>query len=99
MKEKRTSRILNDQSYLLGLSYNDITGVGIFLLFLMISGKALKIEVGFWGLSTAVGILISLIPIRMQFRRKIIRDSLLYVFRNGVFDVSKYRRNNKRKWP
>lgn len=95
MREKRTSRILNDQSYLLGLSYNDITSVGLFLLFIMILGKAIGIEIGFWGLSLSVGVLVALIPIRLQFRRKIIRDCLLYLLRNGVLRVSKNSRNNK----
>lgn len=95
MREKRTSRILNDQNYLLGLSYNDITAVGIFLLFLVIAAKAISVELGFWSISVAVGILIALIPIRMQFRRKIIRDSLNYLLCNGVLHVSKNRRNHK----
>lgn len=92
MREKRTSRILNDHSYLLGLSYNDITAVGIFLLCLIIAAKSMSIELGFWSISISVGILIALIPIRLQFRRKIIRDSLNYLMRNGVLRVSKNNR-------
>jgi hypothetical protein len=96
MREKRTSRILNDQTYFLGLSYNDITGVGIFVLLLLIVGKFFKIEFGFWALSIAGIMLGFLIPIRMQFRRKIIRDALQYLVQNGVFNVSKNRRIKKR---
>lgn len=89
MREKKTSRILNDQSYFLGLSYNDITFSGVFLLVLIILGKIFKIQSQMWALILTVSLLMFLIPIRMKFRRKIIRDSIKYLLVNGVQNVSK----------
>lgn len=92
MRERKTSRVLNDESYFLGLSYNDISGAGIFLLVLILIFKFLEIKNMVWALVITIVILASLIPIRVSFRRKIIRDSLKYFFRNGVLHVSKNHR-------
>lgn len=89
MKERKTSRVLNDESYLLGLSFFDITGAGLFLLFLMIVGKMIGIQSMFWALTLTVCVLIFLVPIRLKFRRKIVRDSIQYIFLEGVRNVSK----------
>lgn len=93
MRERKTSRVLNDESYFLGLSYNDISGAGVFLLGLIILFKALDIKNMIWALLITILVLGSLIPIRLQFRRKIIRDSFQYLLRNGVIRVSKNNRN------
>lgn len=93
MRDRKTSRVLNDESYFLGLSYTDISGAGIFLLGLMILFKALEIKNMIWALMLSIGLLGLLIPIRMTFRRKIIRDSFQYLIKNGVMYVSKNRRN------
>lgn len=89
MRERKTSRILNDESFVLGLSYNDITGAALFQLGLIILFKALGIENMIWTLFITISVLAALVPIRMSLRRKIIRDSLKYVFKNGVIHVSK----------
>lgn len=93
MKERKTSRVLNDESYFLGLSYNDITGAGLFLLGLILLSKALGIKSMLWALMVTITALVMLIPIRLKFRRKILRDSIKYIFSNGVNHVSKNRRN------
>ncbi|MFP5519668.1 MAG: hypothetical protein ACLGGX_07170 [Bdellovibrionia bacterium] len=93
MRERKTSRVLNDESYFLGLSYNDISGAGVFLLGLIILFKALDIKNMIWALLITILVLASIIPIRLQFRRKIIRDSFQYLLRNGVIRVSKNHRN------
>lgn len=93
MRERKTSRVLNDESYFLGLSYTDISGAGVFLLGLMVLFKALDIKNTIWALLITVGVLAMLIPIRMTFRRKIIRDSIQYLLKNGVIRVSKNNRN------
>lgn len=93
MRERKTSRVLNDESFFLGLSYNDISGAGIFLLGLIILFKSLGIQNMIWALLISIAALAVLIPIRMSFRRKIIRDALKYLFKNGVLNVSKNRRN------
>lgn len=93
MRERKTSRVLNDESYFLGLSYNDITGAGILLLGLLLVSKLLGIKSMLWALMITVSVLIMLIPIRLRFRRKILRDSFKYIFTHGVSHVSKNRRN------
>lgn len=95
MRKIKTSRILNNDSYFLGLSYNDISLIGVLLLCLILVGKVLKIESQFWALIVTVSFLFFLVPIRMKFRRKIIRDSIKYLFFKGVCSVSRNRRNNK----
>lgn len=93
MRERKTSRVLNDESYFLGLSYNDITGAGIFLLALLLVSKALGVKSMLWALMLTISALVMLIPVRLRFRRKILRDALKYVLTNGVNHVSKNRRN------
>lgn len=88
MRNLKTSRVLNDDSYLMGLSFGDITMVGMILLGLLIIGKAVGMTSMLWALVLAVSLLIALIPIRLRFRRKIIRDSLGYVRLKGVRRVS-----------
>lgn len=93
MRERKTSRVLNDESYFLGLSYGDITGTGVFLLVLLLAGKALGIQSMLWALVLSVTVLFLLIPIRLKFRRKIIRDSIKYLFSQGVYVATKNNRN------
>lgn len=93
MRERKTSRVLNDESYFLGLSYNDITGAGILLLALLLVSKALGVKSMLWALMITISVLVMLIPVRLRFRRKILRDALKYVLTNGVNHVSKNRRN------
>lgn len=93
MKDRKTSRILNDESYFLGLSYTDISGAGFFLLLLILILKAFGFQNMFWALIITIVVLSSLIPIRLSFRRKIIRDSMQYLIKNGVIRVSKNHRN------
>lgn len=92
MRDRKTSRVLNDESYFLGLSYNDISGAGIFLLALIMIGKMIGIQSQLWALVVTVSILFFLIPVRLKYRRKIIRDSFKYLFTQGVINVSKNRR-------
>lgn len=89
MRTYKTSRVLNDEAAFMGLSYMDITGAGIFLLSLMMLGKAVGIQSMLWALVMVITALCLLIPIRMNFRRKIIRDAFLYVFKKGTNHVSK----------
>ncbi|MFM6927188.1 MAG: hypothetical protein ACKOX6_01920 [Bdellovibrio sp.] len=93
MKERKTSRVLNDESYFLGLSYNDITGAGILLLGLLLLSKIIGVKSMLWALMFTISVLVMLIPIRLGYRRKILRDSLKYLLKNGVTHVSKNRRN------
>jgi hypothetical protein len=92
LRARRTSRVLNDDSYLLGLSYGDISGAGIFLLVLLFAGKALKFDSQLWALMLSVAVLGVMIPVRMKFRRKIIRDGVIYlILKDKVYVKKDYR--------
>ena len=95
MKDRKTSRVLNDDSVILGLSYNDVTAAGMLLGFLLFLGRLLGLASGLWALGLTSSLLIFLIPIRLRYRRKIIRDSAKYVLKKGVNNVSKYSRINR----
>lgn len=77
--QRRTSRVLNDHSYVMGLSYGDISGAGVLLLGLLFLGKILKIDSQLWALLFSLVVLGMIIPIRMKLRRKIIRDSVVHL--------------------
>lgn len=89
MRSRKTSRILNDDSYFLGLSYNDISSAGVLLLVLLLAGQALGIGSALWALAICSSVLAALIPVRLKYRRKIIRDSLSYLIFKGVNRVAK----------
>ena len=91
---RKTSRILNDESFLFGLSFNDISGLGGLLLGLMLISKALGFESMLWALILVLAIAAMLAGIRMRFRRKIIRDYLFYLFKGRVSHVF---RNHRRR--
>lgn len=94
MKTRKTSRVLNDNSYFFGLSYNDISAAGLFLLGLILLFKFLEIKNMIGALFLTIFLLSVLVPIRMSFRKKIIRDSFKYILSHGVKNVSKNRRNS-----
>lgn len=93
MRERKTSRVLNDESYFLGLSYNDITGAGVLLLVLLFVSKMMGVKSMLWALMVTISVLVMLIPIRLRYRRKILRDTLKYLLKNGVTHVPKNRRD------
>lgn len=97
MNPRKTSRVLNDNAFLLGLTYNDISGCGVLLLVLLLIFRGLGIKSMLIPLLAACTALVVLIPIRLKYRKKILRDSLSYLFSNGVIYVSKNRR--VRKYP
>jgi hypothetical protein len=76
------SRLLNDNGSVIGLNVFDLIGaVGV----LVLTGEGLR-PIGLEALAVpaAVACLTALIPIRLKYRRKIVRDTLLYILRTGV---------------
>ena len=75
------SRHLNDGRFLLGLSLMDFsTGVGIFAL----TSKLLEsTRFGLLSFVITLGFWVVLIPIRLKYRRKIIRDVLVHFLTLG----------------
>ena len=93
--KRKTSRVLNDHAAMLGLSYNDITAVGAILLGFLILGKTFGFESMLWALVASITILTLLIPVRLKYRRGIIRDYVSHQIRKGTIRVSKNNRNRK----
>lgn len=92
---RKTSRILNDESFVFGLSFNDISGLGGALLGLMLLSKTLGLKSMLWALILTLIISAMLAGIRMRFRRKIIRDSLFYLINGRVSHVCRNHRRQK----
>lgn len=90
MKDGRSSRTLNEEGFLLGLSYLDISALGVLLLSILVINKALGIQSNFYGLLVTLSAGALLIPIRLRFRRKIIRDFIYYHFKKGFDRASEY---------
>ncbi len=76
------SRVLNYPSFLFGLSFNDLTGLGVLLGFLQVCLKPFGLE--FYALIlTALG-MICLVPVRVRYRRKSIRDYVRNLFERRI---------------
>lgn len=82
---KYPSKHLNEKSIFLGLSYLDISGLGSFLIILIVSLSPLKSDISSY-LSLIITFFagIILIPIRLTKRRKTIRDSVKFLFQKRV---------------
>ena len=78
VKTRKPSRILNERSVLMGLDFTDLTGLALAMALFQICLKPFHLEFFALVLSIALGVVLS--PIRMNFRRKILRDSVQYVF-------------------
>ena len=78
----RGSRHLNSNGGVLGLNIYDLVGaIGILIL---VSEGLRPIRFEILAVPVAVGSLFALIPLRLRFRRKMIRDTLLYWLRPKV---------------
>lgn len=78
MRYHKPSRVLNDRSVFMGLDYIDLAALGFVLLVLQLSLKPWRLEFYAFFFTSLFALMLS--PIRLRFRRKIIRDSLLFVF-------------------
>jgi hypothetical protein len=68
------ARFLNDNGHLLGLNIYDLIGaVGV----LVIASELLRpVGLEFLGVPAGIGAMVALIPIRLRYRRRIIRDTI-----------------------
>lgn len=85
---------INNKSVIFGLSYSDITSLGGVLAIVLFINKHLigVLNVSYWALSSVLMGAFLLIPIRLQFRRKIIRDFIKYFFRRRIIYAPKHHR-------
>lgn len=83
---------INNKSVLFGLSYSDITSLGGVLAVVLFINKRFvdSISVSYWALLSVLIVAFLLIPIRLQFRRKIIRDFLRYFLKKRVIHAPKH---------
>lgn len=83
---------INNKSVLFGLSYSDITSLGGVLAVILFINKHFigALNVSYWALISVLVMAFFLIPIRLQFRRKIIRDYLKYIFKKRVIYAPKH---------
>ena len=83
----KPSRILNDDSLILGLDRNDIMALAITFYFWQVIFMPFGVD--YLPLIATIVVAIFLINIRLKYRRKIIRDCLKFyyfkLFRNGVY--------------
>ena len=76
------SRLLNDNGSVIGLNVFDLIGA---IAVLVLAGECLRpIGLDVAAVPIAVAALVGLIPIRLKYRRKIIRDTLVHALHLGV---------------
>lgn len=83
---------INNKSVIFGLSYSDITSLGGVLAVILFINKHFigALNVSYVALISVLIVALFLIPIRLQFRRKIIRDFLRYFFKKRVIHAPKH---------
>lgn len=85
--KKHPSRILNENSILLGLNQTDLLGVGCVFYVLQMIFHPFGLGIVSIILTAATGV--GLICVRLNCRRKIIRDTIFYYFikwfRGGIY--------------
>lgn len=83
---------INNKSVLFGLSYSDITSLGGVLAVILFINKRFigALNVSYVALMSIFIVALFLIPIRLQFRRKIIRDFLRYFLKKRVIHAPKH---------
>ncbi len=91
MKPRQPSRVLNEKSLLFGLDSLDIVGIAGVMMVSNMMLKPFGKEV--LALPLAGCALMFLIPIRMRYRRKIIRDFFAYLLGPKVVHGRKHRRD------
>ena len=90
---------INDKSVLFGLSYSDVSLMGAILAALLFINKHFvgMISFSYWSLMSIGLMAILLIPIRIQYRRKIIRDFLKHFFKSRLIYAPKHHRIGRNK--
>lgn len=88
----KSSRVLNDESIILGLSITDVIALGLTNAFVGLLSQNLKLNSlilipVFMVVTTTV-----LVFLRSNFRRKIIRDTIMWVFNKNGFYMQKLKK-------
>ncbi len=81
------SRMLNHRSEILGLTTNDTICLGVEFIFLNEALRPFVLEkfVGLISIGIVALTMFVLIPIRLKYRPKIIRDTIFYFLKNKRF--------------
>ena len=78
MKSFKPSKILNIKSNFLGLSLDDLLGLMVFYTFFQLLFASLGLEI--LSIILTLFTAIFLIPIRLKYRRGVIKDYAFYLF-------------------
>ncbi len=92
MELKEPSSHINNKSVLFGLSFSDISALGAGLAGLLFLNKHLfkNLNFSYWALSFILLIGFLIIPIRINYRRKMIRDAIKYFFKKRTLHAPKH---------
>lgn len=82
MKSFKPSRIINESSVFMGLNTKDIVGLSFVFVFFLIVLNFFGLQL--WAFSIAICTAFVLSKIRLEYRRKIIRDTLRYYLGDRV---------------
>ena len=81
--------MLNENSVMMGLNYQDVVGLSLHLLAWQTLSLFLKIHLTYEALLATALLAIALIPIRLKYRRHILRDILHYYLTPRAIYVAK----------
>ena len=93
MKSYKPSRILNESSVFMGLTINDLIGLSLVFVFFLVVLKPFNKQL--WSFSITACAMILLSPIRINYRKKIIRDTFQYFLGDRVARIKSNRRNKR----
>lgn len=87
MDQRRHSHLLNKRAEILGLTTNDMICLGVEFIFLNEAMRPFVLEkmVGILSLGIVALTMGILIPIRLKYRKKIIRDTLRFHLTRRMF--------------
>ncbi|HPI39345.1 MAG TPA: hypothetical protein PLJ21_00990 [Pseudobdellovibrionaceae bacterium] len=89
---KEPSSHVNNKSVFFGLSFSDVSSLGAMLSILLFLNKEIfkNLNFSYWALSMTVFAAFLLIPIRIKYRRKIIRDSIKFFLKKRILHAPKH---------
>lgn len=92
MNQREPCSHINNKSVLFGLSYSDISVLGAVLAVILFINKHFigAINISYWGLLSVLSMGLLLIPIRIKYRRKIIRDSAKNLVKRRLLNGPKH---------
>lgn len=83
--ERKPSQHLNNNAALMGLSYQDVSLLGInLMILLMVFRRFQEPRLTYLALFLTFLLGVVLVPLRLKYRRKILRDRISFILRERV---------------